>query len=71
MFYDHHFIGMYWIWWLIVVGGILLLVFNLIPYRPKTELKENAMEILKKRFARGEIEREEFEERGKILKQSK
>ncbi|WP_350356729.1 SHOCT domain-containing protein [Fodinibius salsisoli] len=28
------------------------------------------MEILKKRFARGEIEREEFEERKKILNQS-
>ncbi|WP_205720266.1 SHOCT domain-containing protein [Fodinibius halophilus] len=70
MFYDHHFIGMHWIWWLIVVGIILLVVFNLIPYRPKTELERNAMEILKKRFARGEIEREEFEERKKILKQS-
>ncbi|MFH5885983.1 SHOCT domain-containing protein [Halalkalibaculum sp. DA3122] len=70
MFYDHHFIGMHWIWWLIVVGIILLVVFNVIPYRSKTELEENAMEILKKRFARGEIEREEFEERKKILKQS-
>ncbi|TYP93576.1 putative membrane protein [Fodinibius salinus] len=70
MFYDHHFIGMHWIWWIIVVGIILLVVFNVIPYRPNTELEENAMEILKKRFARGEIEREEFEERKKILKQN-
>ncbi len=67
MFFDHHFIGMHWIWWLIVVGIILLVVFNVIPYRPKTELEENAMEILKKRFARGEIEREEFEERKRII----
>ncbi len=71
MFYDHHFIGMHWIWWIIVVGIILLIVFNVIPYRPKTELEEDAMEILKKRFARGEIEREEFEERKKILKQNR
>jgi putative membrane protein len=70
MFYDHHFIGMHWIWWLIVVGIILLVVFDIIPYRSKTELEENAMEIIKKRFARGEIEREEFEERKKILNQS-
>lgn len=68
MFFDHHFIGMHWIWWLIVIGIILLGVFNVIPYRPKTELEENAMEILKKRFARGEIEREEFEERKRIIK---
>lgn len=70
MFYDHHFIGMHWIWWLIVVGIILLVVFNVIPYRTKSELNEDAMEILKKRFARGEIEREEFEERKKILNQN-
>ena len=71
MFFDHHFIGMHWIWWLIVVGIILLVVFNIIPYRPITELEEDAMEILKKRFARGEIEQEEFEERKKILKQNR
>jgi putative membrane protein len=70
MFFDHHFIGMHWIWWLIVVGTILLVVFNIIPYRPKTELEENAMEILKKRFARGEIEREEFEERKRIIEEN-
>jgi putative membrane protein len=70
MFFDHHFIGMHWIWWLIVVGTILLVVFNVIPYRPKTELEENAMEILKKRFARGEIEREEFEERKRIIEEN-
>ncbi|NIT56138.1 MAG: SHOCT domain-containing protein [Aliifodinibius sp.] len=61
---------MHWIWWLIVVGIILLVVFNVIPYRPKTELEENAMEILKKRFARGEIEREEFEERKRIIEEN-
>ena len=70
MFYDHHFVGMHWIWWLIVVGIVLLVVFNVIPYRPKTELKDDAMEILKKRFARGEIEREEFEERKRIIENS-
>lgn len=69
MFFDHHFIGMHWIWWLIVASIILLVIFNIIPYRPKTELKEDAMEILEKRFARGEIEREEFKERKKTLKQ--
>ena len=67
MFFDHHFIGMHWILWLIVVGIILLVVFNVIPYRPQKELKEDAMEILTKRFARGEIEREEFEERKRVI----
>lgn len=67
MLFDHHFIGMHWIWWIIVVGIILLVLFNIIPYRPKTELEDDALKMLKKRFARGEIEREEFEERKKIL----
>lgn len=71
MFFDHHFIGMHWIWWIILVGIILLVVFNVIPYRPKYDLKEDAMDILKIRFAKGEIEREEFEERKQILKQNK
>lgn len=70
MFYDHHFIGMHWIWWIVVTIIILLVVFNILPYRPQTVQEENAIDILKKRFARGEIEREEFEERKKILKQN-
>ena len=69
MFYDHHFIGMHWIWWIIMIAIILLVVFNVIPYRPLPDATEDAFDILKKRFARGEIEREEFEERKKILEQ--
>lgn len=71
MFYDHHFMGMHWIWWIILVVTILLLVFNIIPYRPRIEPTEDALDILRKRFARGEIEQEEFEERKRVLKQSK
>ncbi|WP_234573510.1 SHOCT domain-containing protein [Rhodohalobacter sp. 614A] len=71
MFYDHHLIGMHWLWWVISIIIILLIAFNIIPFRPKNDLKEDAMDILKIRFAKGEIEREEFEERKKILKQSK
>lgn len=67
MFYDHHFIGMHWIWWLIITAIILLMVFDVIPRRSRIEPEENALDILKKRFARGEIEREEFEERKRIL----
>lgn len=70
MFYDHHFIGMHWLWWVISIVIILLITFNVIPFRPKNDLKEDAIDILKIRFAKGEIEREEFEERKKILKQS-
>ncbi|MAO66090.1 MAG: hypothetical protein CL666_13935 [Balneola sp.] len=62
---------MHWIWWLIFIAIVLLVTFDIVPYRPKTEPNEDALDILKKRFARGEIEREEFEERKKILKLNK
>lgn len=71
MFYNHHFIGMHWIWWVVLVTVIILLLFNVIPYRPKRNSTEDALDILKKRFARGEIEREEFEDRRRILVQNK
>ena len=71
MFFDHQFFGMHWIWWIIMAILVLLVIFNVIPYRPRTDITEDALDILKKRFARGEIEREEFEERKKILKQAK
>lgn len=71
MLFDHHFIGMHWIWWLIIIVIVLLVSFDIIPYRPRTEPIEDAMGILKKRFARGEIEQEEFEERKQVLKQNK
>ncbi len=70
MFYDHHFIGMHWIWWIILIGITLLLVFNIVPYRSSRNRSEDALEVLKKRFARGEIEKEEFEERKRIIKEN-
>lgn len=71
MFFDHHFFGMHWLWWIIMTILVLLVVFNVIPYRSRTDITEDALDILKKRFARGEIEREEFEERKQVLKQNK
>jgi len=71
MFYNHHFISMYWFLWIVIIGIVLLAVFNVIPSRPTADAGEDAIDILKKRFARGEIEREEFEERKKILKLNK
>lgn len=71
MFYEHHFIGMHWIWWIVLVAIFLLVIFNILPYRPKTEPPEDALDILEKRFAQGEIEREELEERKKILKENR
>ncbi len=70
--------GMGWLWtilmiafWIAIIVGIVLLIRWLIlstrtqPHTGRHE--ESALEILKKRYARGEIDREEFEQRKKDL----
>jgi putative membrane protein len=68
MFYDHHFIGLHWIWWIIISLIILLTVFNILPYHySSSKSREDPLDILKKRFVRGEIEKEEYQERKRII----
>lgn len=66
--FNGHFGGMHFIWW--IVWLILLIWIFLIPrdipfQRTK---KDDPLHILKKRFAKGEINKEEYEESKKILK---
>ena len=66
--YDGHFGGMHlkwWIIWLIFIVWIFLIPTD-IPYQ-KTK-KDSPLDILKKRLAKGEISKEEYEESKKILK---
>lgn len=53
------------IFWIIVLIGLVLLIKYLWEGGAKRE--ESALEILKKRYARGEISKEEFEEKKKDL----
>ncbi|WP_338358460.1 SHOCT domain-containing protein [Yeosuana marina] len=66
-FYDGHFGGMHLIWWIIWIVFIVWIFFVPadIPYQKSK--KESPLDILKKRFAKGEISKEEFEESKKIL----
>lgn len=68
MFYDHHFIGMHWVWWIVLTLIIIFLVFNILPNR-SSKFREDPLDILKKRFARGEIEKEEYQERKRIIEE--
>lgn len=66
--------GFGWIFWLAIAVIIIWLVFRVIlgGHNKATfgvHMEEDALEILKKRYARGEISKEEFEEKKKTLKQ--
>ncbi len=53
------------IFWLLILIGLVLLIKYL--WEGGTKKEESALEILKKRYARGEISKEEFEEKKKDL----
>ncbi len=48
------------LFWGIIIGGIVLLVRYIFP-QSGLKVSEDALEILKRRYARGEIEKEEFD----------
>ena len=63
--------GGYWIIWLIfwilIIIGLVLLIKYLWEGSGAKRGEESALEILKKKYARGEISKEEFEEKKKDL----
>jgi putative membrane protein len=66
-------IGAWWmaIFWVLVIIGIFFLVKWLVEQgkgnRNKAIGEDSALEILKKRYARGEIDQKEFEQKKKDL----
>lgn len=69
MLANHGFMGGFmWIFWVAVIVGIIFLVKWAMQIQPSCERSElNYLEILKKRYARGEIERDEYEQKSKDL----
>lgn len=68
MFYNgYYFWGMHLFWWILWL--ILIFWIFAIPYRiPGERLRRDTpLDILQKRFASGEITKEEYQERKEIL----
>jgi putative membrane protein len=64
---GHHFGGMHWFWWilwLIFIFWIFAIPYDLPGQRKK---RDAPLDILKKRFASGEINKEEYDKKRKIL----
>lgn len=55
------------IFWILIIVGLILLIKYLWGGAGIRGGQESALEVLKKRYARGEISKEEFEEKKKDL----
>jgi putative membrane protein len=73
MFWDrHHEITAWWsmgivvVMWVVIIGLLVWLVARLMSHRPASG--ESAEELLRRRFAAGEIDEEEFAKRSEVLR---
>ena len=70
MMYDGHMYGFLggfmWLFWLVVII-VIILAIKAISARP-SETRMSALDVLDERYARGEIGREEYEQKRKDIK---
>ena len=67
MFYSNNYWGMNFIWWIIwmiMIFWIFATPYNIPGQRTK---KDSPLDILQKRFASGQINNDEYQEKKKIL----
>jgi len=67
--HDFHFFGgwMMIIWWILIIALVVVVIRALMKKTHKQDANETPMDILKRRYANGEIDKEEFEERKREL----
>lgn len=58
--------GTGWILWIIITGLVIWLIYSYIR-KNRNERSDSPLDILKKRLARGEITRKEYEEKKGML----
>jgi putative membrane protein len=65
-YYEYHW-GMNWIWWFIWL--LLLIWIFFMPYDipGRRSRREDPLDILKKRYASGEIDQHEYEQRKSVI----
>ena len=54
------------LFWGIVIGGVILVIRSILSLG-KEKQSSSALEILKQRYARGEIQKDEFEQKKKDI----
>jgi putative membrane protein len=67
---DWHYFGMHGFWWLFWVALVLILLFLIFrPVMTSKKSKDTSIDILRRKYASGDISTEEFEERKRALEQ--
>jgi len=69
MYEGYHFWGMHLVWWFIWFLFIFWIFATPYDIPGRRMNRESPLDILKRRFASGEITKEEYEEQKKILEQ--
>ena len=71
MMLDNHWMlgGFMWIFWIALIVGLIFLVKWVVQQNRHVEQRHegSSLDILKNRYARGEIDKEEFEEKKRDL----
>ncbi len=69
MMYDGHWFGggFMWIFWILLILAIIWVVKAVTSGTTSANQQKSALEILRERYARGELDHEEFERRKKDL----
>lgn len=67
MYNGYHFGGMHLIWWFIWMGLLIWIFVTPYDIPGQRKKKDSPLEILQKRFASGEITKEEYLNRKEIL----
>jgi len=55
------------LWWALIIGGIAFAVYSLGSSKKGASKKNQPIDILKERFAKGELTAEEYEQKKQIL----
>jgi putative membrane protein len=53
--------AMHLIWYAALIGIAAIIVFYLIKRFPKTDNRPNALDVLKERYARGDLSKDDFD----------